>query len=111
MLPLVQRRNKLPARLNQEECIQRLQLAFRDESPYRATVFIWLKEFCSSHNSLQDEEHTERPRSAVIPDNVSAIRKMLMEDNRCTYQMIQKELNFGSAAMYKIIHVELNMKK
>ncbi|GFW19640.1 histone-lysine N-methyltransferase SETMAR [Trichonephila clavipes] len=65
----------------------------------------------SGHNSLQNEEHTERPRSAVIPDNVSAIRKMFMDDNHCTYQMIQKELNFGSTAIYKIIHEELHMKK
>ncbi|GFX41700.1 hypothetical protein TNCV_3110961 [Trichonephila clavipes] len=32
---------------------------------------------------------------------------MLMDDNRCTYQMIQKELNIGFAAINKIIHVEL----
>ncbi|GFV12267.1 otoferlin [Trichonephila clavipes] len=48
--------------LNQEECVQRLQLAFSDESLRRATVFRWFKEFCSGHNSLQDEEHTGRPR-------------------------------------------------
>ncbi|GFX72495.1 uncharacterized protein TNCV_4060921 [Trichonephila clavipes] len=91
------------AGLNQEECVQRLQLAFGDESPCHATVFRWFKEFCSGHNSLQNEEHTRWSRPAVIPDNVSAIRKMLMDDDRCTYRMIQKELNFGSAAIYKIM--------
>ncbi|PRD33737.1 UNVERIFIED_CONTAM: hypothetical protein NCL1_16747 [Trichonephila clavipes] len=34
-----------------------------------------------------------------------------MDDNHCTYQMIPKEINFGSAAIYKIIHEELHMKK
>ncbi|GFT25627.1 transposable element Tcb2 transposase [Trichonephila clavipes] len=33
--------------LNQEECVKRLQLAFGDESPCRATVFICFKEFGS----------------------------------------------------------------
>ncbi|GFU20715.1 histone-lysine N-methyltransferase SETMAR [Trichonephila clavipes] len=99
------------AGLNQEEFVQWLQLAFGDESPCCATVFRWFKEFCSGNNSLQDEEHTGRPRPAIIPDNVSSIRKMLMDDNRCTYQLIQKELNFGSAAIYKIIREELHMKK
>ncbi|GFV71992.1 histone-lysine N-methyltransferase SETMAR [Trichonephila clavipes] len=65
--------------------VQWLQLAFGDESPCSATVVRWFKEFCSGHNSLQDEERTGRPRPAVIPDNVSAIREMLMDDNRCTY--------------------------
>ncbi|GFX84414.1 histone-lysine N-methyltransferase SETMAR [Trichonephila clavipes] len=48
------------AGLNEEEYVQRLQLAFGDESPCHATVFKWFKEFCSGHNSLQDEEHTGR---------------------------------------------------
>ncbi|GFY19506.1 histone-lysine N-methyltransferase SETMAR [Trichonephila clavipes] len=43
------------AGLNQKEYVQRLQLAFGDESPCRATVVRWFKEFYSGHNSLQDE--------------------------------------------------------
>ncbi|GFT04954.1 histone-lysine N-methyltransferase SETMAR [Trichonephila clavipes] len=69
------------AGLYQEECVQRLQLAFGDESLCRATVFRWFKEFCSGHNSLQDEEHTGRSQPTVIANNVSAIRQMLMNDN------------------------------
>ena len=61
------------ARLNQNECLQRLRLAFGNECPSRATVFRWFKEFCIGRNSLQDEEHTGRPSSTVITDNVSAI--------------------------------------
>ncbi|GFW92022.1 histone-lysine N-methyltransferase SETMAR [Trichonephila clavipes] len=71
--------------LNQDKCVQWLQLAFGDGSPCRATVFRWFKEFCRGRHSLQSEEHTGRPRSAVILDNVSTIWKMLMEENRCTY--------------------------
>ncbi|XP_035226618.1 protein GVQW3-like [Stegodyphus dumicola] len=96
---------------NQEECVQRLHLVFGYEDLSRAIVFRWFIEFHRGRNSLQDEEHTGRPLSAVILDNVSAIRKMLIDDNRCTYQMIQKELNTGSAAIYKFIHEELHMKK
>ncbi|GFS87565.1 transposable element Tcb2 transposase [Trichonephila clavipes] len=50
------------AGLNQEECDQRLKLAFGDEFQCRTTVFRWLKELFSGHNSLQDEEHTGRSR-------------------------------------------------
>ena len=34
-----------------------------------------------------------------------------MDDNRCTYQMIQKERNIVSAAIHKIIHEKLLIKK
>ncbi|PRD26773.1 UNVERIFIED_CONTAM: hypothetical protein NCL1_37184 [Trichonephila clavipes] len=36
---------------------------------------------------------------------------MLVGDNRCTYQTIQKELNILSTAIHKIIHEESHMKK
>ncbi|GFW61038.1 histone-lysine N-methyltransferase SETMAR [Trichonephila clavipes] len=99
------------AGLNQDECVQRLQLVLGNESLCRATVFIWFKEFCSGRNFLQGEERTGKPWSAVIPDNVSAIRKMLMDENRRSYQMTLKQLNIGSAAIHKIIHEELNIKR
>ncbi|XP_015920768.1 histone-lysine N-methyltransferase SETMAR-like [Parasteatoda tepidariorum] len=99
------------AGLNQEECVQWLQLAFGDDSPALVTVFRWFKEFSRDRNFLQDEEHAGRPPSVVIPDNASAIRKLLKDGNRCTYQIIQKELNIGSAAILKMIHEELQMKK
>ncbi|GFU68147.1 uncharacterized protein TNCV_248111 [Trichonephila clavipes] len=40
----------------------------------------------NGHNSLQDEEYTGKPRSAVIPDNVSTIRKLLMDDRAVVQQ-------------------------
>ena len=70
-----------------------LQLALGDESRARATVFRWFKEFSRGDNFLQDEEHPGRPPSAVVPDNVSAIQKTLMDDNRCTYRIVQKKLD------------------
>ncbi|PRD26990.1 UNVERIFIED_CONTAM: hypothetical protein NCL1_36572 [Trichonephila clavipes] len=72
--------------LNQEGCIQRLQLEFGDKSQCLVTEIRRLKEFLSGPNSLQDAEHTGRLRPA-------------------------KELNFGSAATYKIIREELRMKR
>ncbi|PRD24901.1 UNVERIFIED_CONTAM: hypothetical protein NCL1_42463 [Trichonephila clavipes] len=90
--------------LNQDECIQWLQLALGNESPCCTTVFRWFKEFCSGRNSLLDEEHTGRPQLAVITDNVSTIRKMFIDDNHCTYQMIQKEVLSVSFDRYSNYH-------
>ena len=49
--------------------------------------------FVEGLSSLPDEEHTGRPLSAAVLENVSAIQKMLIGDNLFTYRMIQKEFN------------------
>lgn len=45
-----------------------------------------------------------RPRKCANRTKV-----MLINDNCCTYQLIQKELNIRSAATYKIIHEKISM--
>lgn len=48
--------------------------------------------------------------SALIPDNVSLIRKMLLDNNRCTYQMIKNELNTEFATIHQIVYEKLHIK-
>ena len=36
---------------------------------------------------------------------------MLINDNCCTYQIIQKEFNIGCRAIPKLVYEELHMKK
>ena len=59
---------------------------------------------------FQDEEHIGMLLSSVIRDNASAMQKILMNNKRCTYRMIQKELNIEFSPIHKVIHKELNMK-
>lgn len=48
----------------------------------------------------------------IVLENVPHIRKKtLINDNRCFYQMTQKELKTRNADIYKIIHNELQGKK
>ncbi|GFX06499.1 uncharacterized protein TNCV_3017331 [Trichonephila clavipes] len=84
------------------------------------TVTLWPSSFLKKYGPMippahkahqTDEEHAGMPRMAVIPDNVTTIRKMLMYNKRCTYQMVQKKLKIGSEAIHKLIHDELYMKK
>ena len=88
-----------------------LQLEYEGKPLSWATVFRRFTEFRKGQSSLLDEEYIGRFMSAIIPENVSAIRNVLIDDNRFTFQMIQKKLYIGSAAMHKIIHEGLNMKK
>ena len=54
----------------------------------------------------------ERRLSAVISDNVPVIRETFMDDNRCTYQMIPKEVNTGYPYPYKKqFYEKMRMKK
>lgn len=94
--------------LNQGEPFQ--QLTHGSEIPSNATVFIWLREFSKSRNSILDDERIGRALLRVLPENVLVIQRMLVSDIRRTYQMIQRDLNFRSAVIYKITMKKLKKK-
>lgn len=97
--------------LSENECFQRLQKAFEEESPSRATVFRWFSEFKRGRQYLNDENREGRPKSAVTSKNIEAVKRMVEEDPRSSYTMIQESIGIGSAAVEKILHAELKMKK
>ncbi|GFU13558.1 DUF1758 domain-containing protein [Trichonephila clavipes] len=65
---------------SEKECFQWLKIAFGDEFPCRAAVFRWFKEFCSSRNSLQDEEHTRKPRWLNVKSSITKLQNKTEEE-------------------------------
>ncbi|GBP30006.1 hypothetical protein EVAR_22906_1 [Eumeta japonica] len=51
-----------------------------------------------------------RPISTITPENVAHVHKMMKDDKRCTYHMIQNTLGIGFTAVYKTLYDELKME-
>eukprot|EP00794_Sanderia_malayensis_P001653 gene1653-1840_t len=97
--------------MKQEECHTQLFKTFEDIAPSRATVFRWFAEFKRGREILKDDAHSGRPPTAVVPETVAAVEKMLREDGRMTYSMLQDSLKIGSAAVHTILHEKLQVRK
>ena len=99
------------AGLNQEQCLHRLQSAFRDQAPSRSTVFYWFAEFRRGRESLEDEPRCGRPPTAVTPANIERVRELVLEDKRISIQQLQELLGIGSGSMQSILHDSLGLRK
>eukprot|EP00794_Sanderia_malayensis_P013448 gene13448-14829_t len=84
---------------------------FEDIALSRATVFRWYAECKRGRESLKDEAHPGRPPTAVVPETVATVEKMLREDGRMTYSMLQDSLKIESAAVHTILHKKLQVRK
>ena len=90
--------------LSQQECFESLQKTFGDSCVSRATVYNWYAEFNRGRAHCEDENSTGRPRSAVTPENIEAVRQLISVDPHLTDQQIQDTLQIGSAATESILH-------
>lgn len=97
--------------LSQEESHERLRAALQDDAPSRATVFRWFSEFKHGRASFEDECREGRPSSAVTPENIELIRKLVEEDRHITIQQMEGALGIGSAAVQSILHEKLHLRK
>ena len=98
-------------KLSQEECLKSLQKTFGDSCVSHTTVYRWYAEFNRARDHFEDEPCTGRPRSAVTPENIEAVRQLVNMDPHITYQKIDDTLEIGSAAVRLILHDNLGLKK
>ena len=97
--------------LSASQSLTQLNSVFGDQAPSRATVFNWFAEFRRGRTSLSDEEFIGRPATAVTPDNLAKVKKIIKLDRRITYEGIMEELQIGRNAITTILHDYLGVRK
>jgi [histone H3]-lysine36 N-dimethyltransferase SETMAR len=97
--------------LTQQQCVKRLNSAFGNEAPSKATVYNWYNEFKSGRFYLSDEFREGRPMTAVTQENIEAIRNLIKSDRHVTYREISSTLGIGMTAISKILNDHLGVRK
>lgn len=97
--------------LSAYECKESLDSAFSEQAVSLATIYRWYKEFERERNSVQHQKGAGRPPTAVTDKNIAAVKKIIEEDNKATYAVIEHQLKIGSSAVKTIIHDHLHLKK
>ena len=77
-----------------QECIDELKSLFGDKAPSYSTVKNWFNEFNRGRSSLKDELSEGPPKTAVVADNIDAVRELIMQDRHVTYREIEASLAF-----------------
>ena len=84
---------------------------FADEAPSRTSVYRWYGEFNRGRSSLQDEFREGRPKSAVVPKTIDAVRELILQDRHVTYREIETTLGISGTSIHSILHKHLTVKK
>ena len=79
--------------LSQQECIDEHKSWFDDKAPFYSTVKNWFNEFSYARRSLKDELREGRSKTAIVSENIVAVRELIMQDRHVTYLEIEASLN------------------
>jgi len=97
--------------LNQQQCLERLQTAFGESAPSRATIFHWYAEFKRGRGYLEDDPRPGRPLESVTVENVNRVKELVKQNRNISCRQLQQTLGIGSAAINLILHKKLGLRK
>ena len=92
-----------------QECFQSLKHCFGDQSPPKAAVFRWFRQFIS--RTLEDDGRCGRTAKTVTPENVSRVESIIKKDPKTTYAEIQDIMTISSGGLTRILHDCLGVRK
>jgi [histone H3]-lysine36 N-dimethyltransferase SETMAR len=98
-------------KLSPKNCVAELVSVFGDEAPSRAAVYRWYSEFQRGRTSLGKQYGGGPSKTAVVPENIDAVRQLIKEDRHVTYREIQASLGISGTSVEKILHQELGVRK
>ena len=62
-----------------EQCLDK---RYRDSEPRKSTIIDWYAKFKRGRTNIDDAERSGRPKSAVVPENITKVHKIVLGD--CT---------------------------
>ncbi|GBP27434.1 hypothetical protein EVAR_17136_1 [Eumeta japonica] len=66
-----------------------------NEAPSKTTVCHWFNEFKHGRSTLTDEFKEGRPNSVVVPQNIDAVRELIIQNRYVTYRKIKVSLGIS----------------
>ena len=59
---------------------QWLDKRYTDSAPWKSTIIDWYAEFELGRTNTDDAERSGRPESAVVPENITKVHKIVLGD-------------------------------
>ena len=98
--------NKTPKSIHEE-----LQTTLGEAALAYSTVKKWAALFKAGRESVEDDERSGRPTTAVNEDKVKAVEDFIMKDRRVSVRHIAAAMDLSVGSVETIIHERLHMSK
>ena len=71
----------------------------------------WFADFKRGRTNTDDAERSGRPNSAVVPENIKKVHKMVLADRKLKLHEIADTLKISEGSVFTILHEHLSMRK
>ena len=87
---------------NTVEAKQRLDKRYGDSAPEKSIIIDWYVEFNRGRINTDDAERSSRPKTAVFPENVTRVHKIVLADRKLKLREIADTLKISEGRVFTI---------
>ena len=88
-----------------------LQEAFGDNAMSQSKTFLWYKRFKDGRKSVDDDDHSGRPSTSTIPENITKVREAILADRRQIIHDVCETVGLSYGTVQRILADNLNMRR
>jgi len=88
-----------------------LQEAFGDKPTSQTKTFLWYKHFKYGRKSVEDDDHSGRPSTSTIPENITKVREAILADRRQIIHDVCETVGLSYGTVQRILADNLNMRR
>ena len=96
---------------NTVEAKQWLYKRYEDSSTGKSTIIDSYAKFKRGHRNTDDAERSGRPKSAVIPENITKLHKIVLGDRKLKFREIADTLKVSEGSLFIILHESLGKRE
>ena len=90
---------------NTAKAKQWLDKRYGNSVPGKSTIFDWHSEFKLGRINTDDAERSGRPKSAVVPENITKVHKKALDGRKLKLREIADTLKISEGSMFTILFV------
>ena len=98
-------------RKNTVRAKQWLDKRYGDSGPGKSTITDWYAEFKRARTNTDDAERSDRPKSAVVPENITKVHKIVLGNRKLKLREIADTLKISEDSVFTILHESLGICK
>ena len=96
---------------NTVEAKQCLDKRYGDSAPRKPTIIDCYVEFNRGRTNTDDAERSGRSKSAIVPENITKVHKIVLGDRKLKLRKIADTLTISECSVFTILHESLAMRK
>ena len=88
-----------------------LKKVYGDDCLSRARVHEWFTRFRDGRENINDDEHTDRPKSVITENSIEIVREFIKNEPKSSLKFMESELNISETSIYRILTDHLGLRK